>query len=1115
LVVASGRRETHLSNETTASRLIFATFCVGGLEFKLYTAIWSDLIRSEVDLVLIPRLFSLLLTIFSVLPFLLAQRSGADGRVDFQRVVRPILSDACFHCHGPDRNTRMADLRLDTKEGSFEVRAAGTVIVPGNPSASLMIQRVMAKDGARRMPPEYSHKTLTDQQKELLKQWIGQGADWKEHWSFAPQVRSTVPEAKDKSWVRTPIDQFILAKLEAAGLEPAPEADRQTLIRRLSLDLKGLPPEPAEVEGFLKDDSANAYENLVDRLLSSKDWGEHRARYWLDAARYADTHGIHVDNYREMWPYRNWVIAAFNRNLPFDRFTIEQIAGDLLPNRTMEQQIASGFQRCNVTTNEGGVIAEEVEAMYAKDRADTTGMVWMGLTVGCASCHDHKFDPISQKDFYSFTAFFRNTTQDPMDGNVSDTPPILVVPKEQDKSRWLQLNEELSAVKSRMQQKREHRNKPFERWLDSPSRRSLASPVDPGSQLLHLSVEHDVRVTTKEHERSIELSTGLTLGPGATENRTALHFGKEASLELPHVDYFAADKPFSIAVWVYQPTGSGNFALMSQTDPKDQSRGWTIGIGARTPSLRLIGDGGKQIEISAGFQQQLKPGTWNHLVVTYDGSRELAGLGLFLNGRSIPTQHTFATTEHLKGEIRTSSPLRLGYEGSQENEKYFEGGAIADLRIYSRVLSKEEAHLAAHWFVMDDSRDKQSAQLSGLERDVLHLRFLNSDDATYRKMTARLEALLTEARAIRKRGAVTHVMEENRDTLPMAHILFRGQYDQPRDKVNPNVPAALPPMPASYPRNRQGLGQWLVSSANPLTARVTVNRFWQEVFGTGIVKTAEDFGSQGEAPSHPELLDWLAVEFRESKWDVKKLFKLMVTSSTYRQASVTSPLKLEKDPNNRLLSRGPRFRMDGEMVRDYALAASGLLSPLIGGPSVKPYQPEGVWETVAMTVSNTRFYTQDHGDKLYRRSLYTFWKRSAPPASMEIFNAPTREACTVRRERTNTPLQALVTMNDPQFVEAARSLAERAERDAKGDIDRQFDFITMRLLARPFEPNEREIAKRTYQGYLAYYSVHADELKKLLTIGESKIDNALMTPQCAALTMVTNQVLNLDEVLNK
>jgi hypothetical protein len=526
--------------------------------------------------------------------------------------------------------------------------------------------------------------------------------------------------------------------------------------------------------------------------------------------------------------------------------------------------------------------------------------------------------------------------------------------------------------------------------------------------------------------------------------------------------------------------------------------------------LRLTGDQGKSIYARAEHLRQLKPGTWTHLVFTYDGSREQAGLGLFLNGKRMLALGNETGIE-LKGEIHTSTPVRLGSDG----KRYFHGGAIADFRIFSRALTDDEAQLAFKWAELYPAFSKPAERLTAVERQDLHLFYLTHEDKAYRRLVAKRQQVYLQQRDIRRRSAVTHVMQERTDSQPMAYILFRGQYDQPRQQVQPNVPAALPPMPASFPRNRLGLAQWLVDPSNPLTARVTVNRFWQEVFGTGLVKSSEDFGSQGQAPSHPELLDWLAVEFRESGWDVKKFFKLLVTSSAYRQSAQANEAKLKADPENRLLSRGPRFRMDGEMVRDYALAASGLLVPAIGGPSVKPYQPQGIWEAVAMIGSNTQFYKQDAGEKLYRRSLYTFWKRSAPPASMEIFGAPTRESCTVRRERTDTPLQALVVMNDTQFVEAARALAQRALKSAGENIDSRIDFVTTHLLSRRFDAIEREITRKAYQDYLQHFAAHPDEAQKLLSVGESKADEHLAVPESAALTMVANQVMNLDEGLNK
>ncbi|HEU0004997.1 MAG TPA: DUF1553 domain-containing protein, partial [Terriglobia bacterium] len=719
-------------------------------------------------------------------------------------------------------------------------------------------------------------------------------------------------------------------------------------------------------------------------------------------------------------------------------------------------------------------------------------------------------DPISTKDCYSMAAFFRNTTQNAMDGTIPDTPPILVVPKGPDVERWDQLNREERALLQRMGQERKQPGKAFGKWLRAKSRSELTAPVSPSAQLAFLSLGSDAFLEHRGRMESISLKDGLTVGDGPQPGSKALHFGEKAQMEIPVSDGFSSDKAFSIATWILSPQNDDDFVIASQVNPEDKNRGWLIELSRRVPMVKLTGNEGKSIVARAEHLRQLKPGTWNHLVVTYDGSREQAGISLYLNGKSIQALGNETATE-LKGEIHTGKPLRLGSDG----KRYFQGGAIADLRIFSRALTEDEAQLAFAWSELYPAFSKPVDQLTEAERQNLHLFFLNNEDKTYRGLVAKRHQMDVQQRDIRRRSAVTHVMQERSDSQPMANILYRGQYDQPRQEVRPSVPAALPPMPASFPRNRLGLAHWLVDPSNPLTARVTVNRFWQELFGTGLVKSSEDFGSQGQTPSHPELLDWLAVEFRESGWDVKKFFKLLVTSAAYRQSSQANESKLKADPENRLLSRGPRFRMDGEMVRDYALAASGLLVPTIGGPSVKPYQPQGIWETVAMIGSNTQFYKQDTGDKLYRRSLYTFWKRSAPPASMEIFGAPPRESCTVRRERTDTPLQALVVMNDPQFVEAARALAQRALKSAGGSIDGEIDFVTTHLLGRAFDVNERDITRRAYQDYLQHFVAYPDEAKKLLSVGESKPDEQLAVPESAALTMVANQVMNLDEGLNK
>ena len=1050
--------------------------------------------------------------------------SGA-ATVDFQRDVRPILSNHCFECHGPDAATRMVDLRLDTREGAFSQRPGGSLIVPGDPEASLLYQRISHPQPALRMPPSHSKRPLNAQQIATLREWIAQGAAWDRHWSFKPIGRPEPPPVKDSSWVRNPLDRFVLARLEAEGLAPAPEADKNTLARRLALDLTGLPPDPGTLAAFLADDSDSAYETLVGRLMESKHWGEHRARYWLDAARYGDTHGIHIDNYREMWPYRDWVIRAFNRNKPFDEFTVEQIAGDMLPEADLDRLVATGFHRCNITTNEGGVIPEEYEAIYAKDRADTTGLVFLGLTVGCATCHDHKFDPITQRDFYALTAFFRNTTQYVMDGNISDPPPVLVVPEAQDVDRWHRLRREAAEVEEGLESRAASIDGEFTEWLAADRHRSLQAPLEASAELLRLRLGRKASAEIEGKRKKVVLREGARVREGPTRNQRSLRFGEESWAGLPSLE-LDTDTPFSIALWYYQPKVVGTFAVMGQSDPDDHSRGWTLISRSRQLVLTLTGEKpapekpASSVQIRPINTRRLPPGEWTHIVLTYDGSGERAGLGLYWNGETIESQGSEYFTR-VEGSIRTDQPLYLGRGLTKVGDlavpevSSFSGGGIADLRIFNRAISAREAKVVSLWSRLESARHKKTQALSPEERSALRLYYLTVEDDRYRRLMARAREIEKEWREVRRRGGITHVMQERADSQPEARILYRGNYDQPRELVKARTPSALHPMPASWPRNRLGLARWLVDPSNPLTGRVVVNRYWQEVFGTGLVETSDDFGSQGKRPSHPELLDWLAVEFRRSGWDIKRFFRTLVTSATYRQASVLTPEKLEKDPRNLLLSRGPSFRMDGEMIRDYALAASGQLVRKIGGPSVKPYQPDGVWERVAMPTSNTRTYRPDSGSKLYRRSLYTFWKRSAPPASMEIFNAPTREHATVRRERTNTPLQALVTMNDTQFMEAARYLAQRAMRDAGADFDRRLDFITIRLLARELRPVEREVARRTYREFVEYYGSAGREAGKLLATGESAPDEALPAAESAAWTMLASQLMNLDEVLNK
>ena len=1039
--------------------------------------------------------------------------AAPDATVDFQRQVRPVLSDACFQCHGPDEATRIAGLRLDVRDGAFGERPSGAPIVAGKPDQSLVYQRITDQDPARRMPPEYSHKKVTGEQADLIRRWIEQGAAWQEHWSFARPERPALPTVASEDWPRNPIDYFLLARLESEGLQPAPEADRHTLIRRLSLDATGLPPSPEQVEAFVNDQAPDAYERLVGRLMNSEAYGEHRARYWLDAARYADTHGLHIDNYREMWPYRDWVINAFNRNLPFDQFTVEQIAGDLLPNPTTEQIVATGFHRCNITTNEGGVIDEEVVVMYAKDRVDTTGTVWLGLTVGCATCHDHKFDPILQRDFYSLAAFFKNTTQKARDGNYFDTPPSIILPAPGDDDRWTALRQEVPAARERLEATLRDANGEAEAWLRSGKRRSIKIDRFDGWELLSLELSRGPKVRLGSERRPLQMSEGAAIKkrPGGS----ALHLGDGAFAEVRGFPSLAADKPFTASISFSLDEGSKGGVLLSQSDPEEDERGWKLEVVKGRPSVTLMVQDGRAIGVKGTGEREIEAGQWHQVTVTYDGLRKRSGFSMYLDGERLPTENIGRAISLLRGSIDNEGSLLVGARDTDEEGKAgFLKGAVRDLRILSRAVGEPEARLLALWDSLGTARRKGLGSLTPRERDALEQYYFVRHDRAFGDAATQLNALHDERRAILHRSSVTHVMHEKEDSKPSAHVLYRGMYDQRREEVGPATPGVLPPMPESFPRNRLGLARWLVDDTNPLTSRVTVNRFWQGVFGIGLVKTTEDFGSQGEAPSHPELLDWLAVEFRESGWDVKHLFHLMLTSAAYRQSSAVTKDKLQKDGESLLLSRGPRFRMDGEMVRDYALASSGLLASRIGGPSVRPYQPEGVWETVAMKGSNTEFYEPDTGEKVYRRSLYTFWKRAAPPPSMLVFNAPTREACSVRRERTNTPLQALLTLNGPQFFEAARTLAQHAMRSGEGFHER-LDFMSLRLMSRGLSGGEQKIARRAYQDYLEFYKSHPGEAGKALATGNSDFDTGLPQGELAALTMVANQFMNLDEVLNK
>jgi len=1045
----------------------------------------------------------------------LASSSGAaqaDASVKFNRDIRPILSENCFACHGPDANARKAKLRLDTKDGIFEkTPKREPAVVPSNLEKSELWQRITATDEDDMMPPPESHKVLKAEQKELFRKWILAGAPWQGHWAYIKPERPSVPNVKASGFsVRNPIDAFILAKLQSKGLKPAPEADKRTIARRVSLDLTGLPPKPELVERFLKDRSPDAYAKLVKDLMNSPQWGEHRARYWLDAARYADTHGLHFDNYREMWPYRDWVIKAFNGNMPFDRFTLEQLAGDLLDDPDSDQLVATGFHRCNITTNEGGTIDEENLANYANDRVNTTGWVWLGSTLNCAACHDHKFDPFTQRDFYAMEAFFRNTTQPAKDGNVKDSTPSLLVPQTpEDVARWAALPAELDTAKATVDDRRKAARPSFNIWVADAEADDFDKDI-PGNQMIAhvpLNERNSNEVVAIVGERkTIPLSGEIEFQDGKLG--PALVLKKDQTIDVGDVGDFERTNAFSYGAWVRVSKASGSSGVLARMDVGAEFRGWDLMQSEKKFSVHIVHkwpDNAIKVSTKADV---IKEKVFQHVFVTYDGSGKAKGVKMFIDGVDTPLA---TDKDALTDSIRTGTSFRIG---QRSKGLEFERGRVQDVRVYERKLSGKEIVALAKVVPIRQALAVTSDKRTPEQKDAIYDYWLTTRDETYVQLAKAHATLKSEQDAIRERNPVTHVQREKKDSMPMAAILFRGQYDKPKDKVVAATPGVLHRMPTDAPTNRLGLAKWINSPDNPLTARVTVNRFWQEVFGTGLVKSADDFGTTSEPPVNPELLDWLAVEFIESGWNVKHIFELIVTSSTYRQSAEVTPEKLDKDPQNRLCSRGPRFRMDAEMVRDYALAASGLLSEKVGGPSVKPYQPEGVWEAVAMPESNTKKYKADSGTGLYRRSLYTFWKRAAPPALMDIFNAPSREVCAVRRERTNTPLQALATLNDPQFVEAARVLAQDALACRKNE-DEAVDEMAMRLLARPLTSKEKVVIKETLAKMRAFYEQQPGAAKEFLDVGESKASDAVPAPPLAAMTMVANQLMNLDEVLNK
>ncbi len=1154
--------------------------------------------------------------------------NDAPREIVFNRDIRPILSNHCFQCHGPDRIQRQADLRLDREENALSPLASGegAAIVPGKSAESVLMARVATTDEALIMPPPEIGKPLTAEQIETLRLWIDSGAPWQKHWSFLTPERPATPAVANSGWPKNAIDSFILHRLEAEGLSPSPEADKESLLRRVTLQLTGLPPTIEEMDAFLVDESPDAYEKVVDRLLASPRYGEHMARYWLDAARYGDTHGLHLDNERSIWPYRDWVINAFNANQPFDQFTVEQLAGDLLPNPALSQRVATGFNRCNVTTSEGGSIDEEYYVRYAVDRVETTSTVFMGLTLGCSVCHDHKYDPFTQREFYQLFAFFNSLTEKPMDGNALSPPPSIKAATVEQQARLAELDGLLAATEQRLDAPIPEIDAAQADWeRETPAKlRAQWQPLEPtalkssgGATFRKLDDGSAIVEGANADKDTYEIvadtnGTGLTAiklealaddafferGPGRSPN---------GNFVLSEIEAEAVSRENPKAVkrikFVYAQAdheqANGDFFVEKAIDGVvDDTNGWAVEgmhrhenrtamfvasepfgfAGGTTLRIRLRHESQYtqhamgRFRLSVSSDASLAPARWSSwqllgpfkgagtnevmdtdfgpetgvdLAATY-GDQKTAWVAKpeFVDGESHGLDGDL-TAHYLYRTVYSPTPRKVTLSlGSDDGIKLWVNDdlllAKSEVRLLaadsdivtvtlpageSRILMKVVNFNGGYGFyfkpVKEDAGDEQlqilplllvdSAQRTPERQKLVRDYFRREHSPFWQQTQAELADLRQKKRDVEAQIPDTLVMEEMPEPKE-AYILIRGQYDAKGDPVVRDVPSVLPPLPEGVKRDRLALARWLVDPAHPLTARVTVNRFWQQYFGTGIVKTSEDFGFQGEWPSHPELLDWLARQFVDSGWNVKALHRLIVTSAAYRQSSRVSPELLQHDPENRLIARGPRFRLDAEMIRDHALFTSGLLLEQVGGiKSVKPYQPPGLWEAVGFTSSNTAVFTQDHGEALYRRSMYTFWKRTSPPPTMTIFDAPTREACTVRRARTNTPLQALTLMNETQYVEAARNLATRVA--LRGGMTTEDRIAYAFRLSTSRKPTAEEIAvlREVYEQQLAEYREAPESAAKLIAIGESPQTELVDKAELAAWTMVANLILNLDE----